>query len=281
MGGAQSKGMQQKCISLCTEFVLARIALFRGDTKSYCSATDRIRQYRSSGSERILLRMAELCLAELSLTLGEDDGLADWLYDPESIKKVLYTPAVPYGLILYSKILLLRKRYNEFRGLSALILDISKEMHYLLPQVYQLIYLAIVKHAQGRTEEAQTRLNQALAIALPDKVYLPFAVHGTALGSLLETAKLSVSDHKGIRNIMSLARRQEAGIKAVRKALLPGKSPLTPRERDIALLAKKRLTAREIAKQLFITDSTVRSTLKSVYKKLDIHSKSELAHMDL
>jgi LuxR family maltose regulon positive regulatory protein len=49
----------------------------------------------------------------------------------------------------------------------------------------------------------------------------------------------------------------------------------------VALLAQKRLSAKEIAEALFITESTVRSALKTIYNKLDIHSKAELAHMDL
>ena len=275
------RSRQQTGICLCAELVLARIAMLRGDTDGYRVALDRIRQYTASGSERFILRMTELCMATLALTLGDADGLADWLYDPESIKKVLYAPAVPHGLMLYSKMLIIGKRYNELCGLSGLILGMSEGMHYLLPQVYHLIYLAIAKHAQGRTEEAQTYLNRALAFALPDKVYLPFAEHGAALASLLETAKLSATDRKGIRSVMALARRQEAGMKAVKRALSPFKSPLTPRERDVALLAQKRLSAKEIAEALFITESTVRSALKTIYNKLDIHSKAELAHMDL
>ncbi|MEA4846573.1 MAG: helix-turn-helix transcriptional regulator, partial [Clostridiaceae bacterium] len=63
---------------------------------------------------------------------------------------------------------------------------------------------------------------------------------------------------------------------AIRKAILQAKSPLTPREREIAQLAKDRLSAKEIADKLYISEATVRTTLKSVYSKLDIHSKIEL-----
>ena len=62
----------------------------------------------------------------------------------------------------------------------------------------------------------------------------------------------------------------------IRKAILQDKSPLTPREREIAQLAKDRLSAKEIADKLYISEMTVRATLRSVYSKLDIHSKGEL-----
>lgn len=58
-------------------------------------------------------------------------------------------------------------------------------------------------------------------------------------------------------------------------------SPLTPWERKIALLAQKRLTGGEIAEKLGTTDGTIRTALNIIYSKLDIHSKRELANLDL
>ena len=66
----------------------------------------------------------------------------------------------------------------------------------------------------------------------------------------------------------------------IKKAILQEKSPLTPREREIALLARDRLSAKEIANKLYISETTVRTILRSVYSKLDIHSKSELTLKD-
>jgi LuxR family maltose regulon positive regulatory protein len=58
-------------------------------------------------------------------------------------------------------------------------------------------------------------------------------------------------------------------------------TPLTPWEQKIAVLAQERLSAGEIAEQMDITDNTVKSALKAVYGKLDIHSKRDLAELDL
>ena len=51
---------------------------------------------------------------------------------------------------------------------------------------------------------------------------------------------------------------------------------LTARENDTLLLLAKGRDVPSIAKQLFISENTVRSHSKSIYKKLDIHSKQEL-----
>jgi DNA-binding NarL/FixJ family response regulator len=58
-------------------------------------------------------------------------------------------------------------------------------------------------------------------------------------------------------------------------------TPLTPWERKIALLAQQRLSAPEIAEKMGITENTAKSALRSIYGKLDIHSKRSLAELDL
>ncbi|MDR2403595.1 MAG: LuxR C-terminal-related transcriptional regulator [Spirochaetaceae bacterium] len=49
----------------------------------------------------------------------------------------------------------------------------------------------------------------------------------------------------------------------------------------MALLAQRRLTVREISKKMGITENTTKSALKNIYGKLNIHSKLNLAELDL
>lgn len=269
----------QIALCICAELLLARIAMLRGDEERYLAALENMRRYTDARPERFLLRIAELCRASLSLTLGDTKELEGWLNDLESIKKVLYTPALPQGNVIYAKQLLLNKRYHELYGLTEPMLKLAEKMNYLLMQVYHLIYLTVARNAQGQNKEAQEALTKALAIALPDQIYLPFAEMGEALLPMLEFARSGVSREE-LDRIIELAKRQGTGMKTIQKKLNRFKSPLTPRERDIALLAKERLSAREIAETLFITESTVRSVLKKIYGKLNIHAKSELSQVE-
>ena len=52
---------------------------------------------------------------------------------------------------------------------------------------------------------------------------------------------------------------------------------LTDREIDIARLAAKNLSAKQMAERLFLADSTVYTHLKRIYRKTGVHSKQELA----
>jgi DNA-binding CsgD family transcriptional regulator len=54
-------------------------------------------------------------------------------------------------------------------------------------------------------------------------------------------------------------------------------APLTPRERDIATLAAQGEASKDIADQLFLSVRTVNNHLQSVYSKLGVGSRRQLA----
>jgi LuxR family maltose regulon positive regulatory protein len=51
--------------------------------------------------------------------------------------------------------------------------------------------------------------------------------------------------------------------------------PLSEREMDVLRLLNTHLTSTHMADELFIAVSTVRSHIKSIYGKLDVHSREE------
>ncbi len=296
----EARGYHQIGICICTELILARIAILRGDAEGYFTAIKNIQNYATEDSSLYIQRMVDHGMSVIGFVLGINDYIAQWAYDMESIKKALYTPVAPFAQLLHLKLLLMNKQYNEFYGICQLALDESRNpagnIKYMMPLVYQLIFLAIAKRNNGEYREAWEHLKEALAIALPDQIYLPFAqqegmeeflselniysfnIPSPAMSFAGEPDRAAGFRESGNRltALKALCRRQERGTGIIKKAILHDKSPLTPREREIAQLTKERLSAKEIADRLYIAETTVRANLRSIYSKLDVHSKAEL-----
>ena len=274
-----ARSKQDTCICLCAEQVLARIAILRGDVDSFFTALENIRGYAKESTNMYILRMVDICLSVISVALGTTDMVAKWFHDTESISKNVYTRAIPYVIILYSHLLVREKRHAELLGLVDHAITMAKELNYIFPQVYSFIFKASVCYTRGCESEAVENMEKAFALALPDKMYLPFAQF-TYMGDILANAKKIPGWKADIDQIMMLYNRYQKGRTIIINALNQEKSPLTQREREVAILAKARLSHKEIAEKLCISQATVRTILYNAYSKLGIHSKSELYHID-
>ena len=159
--------------------------------------------------------------------------------------------------------------------------DKERDCIYLMPRLLHHLHLAVAHERTGQGNTALEHLHIALEYALPDKVYLPFAEQMGAILPLLRSIPSSKYDRQQLAELISLCERQEEGRQKILRAVWKESSPLTPREREIAILAKERLTAQEISAKLQISEATVRTVLRTVYSKLGIHSKLELAIIEL
>jgi LuxR family maltose regulon positive regulatory protein len=280
-----AKKYNQDSICLCAELVLAKAAFLRGDEAAWETAVAELQKYDSPRYSRVLRRMGELSLASLPLALDGSKIAADWLRAPESIQRMMFAQALPYGEMIYASLLFADKRYAELKGMLSPATERAKAMNYVLPQVYYRIYGAAASLAEGSHEAARESLANALTLALPDRIYLPFAEVAAdrtgvdilpVIKSLRKDFGREGSGAEKIDALIALCEREAAGAAKINKHLTTAKSQLTRREREIALLAKERLSTSEIASKLFISENTVKSALKIIYGKLAIHSKAEL-----
>ncbi|HEX4220020.1 MAG TPA: LuxR C-terminal-related transcriptional regulator, partial [Acidimicrobiales bacterium] len=115
------------------------------------------------------------------------------------------------------------------------------------------------------------------------------ADHFEAIGAHLfaaEAATLAgtVASRDGLRRAAAEAEaRAERLLGSCQGAVTPGlrpqrgSTPLTDREREVATLAARGMTSRQIAENLFVSVRTVDNHLQQVYVKLGIKRRSELA----
>ncbi|MFC1874081.1 response regulator [Chloroflexota bacterium] len=110
--------------------------------------------------------------------------------------------------------------------------------------------------------------------------YLPQAIEAGAKGYLLKDIKREELV-RAIRTVkhgrsplnMSLSQEQFAGLTAVG----PGEHSehLTERELTIIQLAANGVKTREMANQLFLSEASVKRSMRLIFEKLDVHNRSE------
>ena len=106
---------------------------------------------------------------------------------------------------------------------------------------------------------------------------LPAGERSEAVAALEQAAAIlerSGSRWRRQRAVEAMRRLGSAGRRAAAAALGPGS--LTRREREVARLAATGMSAKEIARALFVGERTVESHLASVYAKLGVESKLQL-----
>ena len=256
-------------VILSADLILAEVAILRGDAESYEMTRENIVRNMKESEQRSVLRLGELCQATLDLGLGQSADIPLWLRDIAGIQRVVYTHSIPYALILYEHYLLLEGRYEELHRCEDLIMQQARAMHYILPRLYHTLYLAIAEAREGSMPGAASHMKEALQLALPDRIYLPFA----RLASDLKP--LSALIPQELAELRAVCSRREQGVARL-KAKQARASLLTPREREVFILARDRLSAKEISTRLCISIHTVNTILKNIYRKLKVGSKADL-----
>ena len=261
----------QICNCLCAELVLAQIAILRGDEKAFSAARRNMASSTAEARQAALRPMGEMCLACLDMAIGKTDALPGWLGHAEAIRRIFYNLTQPQAMMLYGHWLLLEKRHAELYDMTDSVMQFARDMNYMLPQLCHLLCLAVARRRDSNNAEAVEHLREALAIALPDRVYLPFAVHGEALLPLLEGLQGDF-DKGQMEDCIALCRRWNAGLTVLRGALSRVESTKTAEARSAEKTGEEKLRA--FAAHYDLTEKQA-EVLSYILQKLSIKVMAE------
>src|SRR5262245_859118 len=138
-------------------------------------------------------------------------------------------------------------------------------------------------------EKGLEHLREAAAVLEGSPARLEAGYALTELGAALRRANQRAAAREPLRAALELAQRCGATLLAERaqaeliasgarprRLLLTGVEALTPTERRVAMMAADGLSNREIAQALFVSLRTVETHLSSVFRKLDLKSRTQL-----
>ena len=180
-----------------------------------------------------------------------------------------------FGRTVIAQILLEEDSPEQAVDALAPVIEGSSEVSWQVDprteSIEALLYDAAARDALGEARAAEASLERALELAEPEGIILPFAL--APVQGLLERHPRHRTTHA---NLVSEILDVLAGSSAAPRA--DGPPPLdelSEAELRVIRYLPSNLKAPEIAAELFVSPNTVRTHLRHIYSKLDVHSRGE------
>ena len=257
---AQVKDNGQINMELCCDFLSRRLSLHTGVEQRYTFEERYAALLRYHDASWINIWSATS--AYYHALLGETDKIPE-IFSQHRLSAVnMLAPGKPMMEMIENQVYLAQGAYAKVVGRSAELLAVCEAMHYALVALHIRIQTAAAYEQLGKPEEAHIWLRKALSDAEPDGFVMPFVENYDLLKPLLT---------REIKNGL-IAKTTELGEAAKARSAASARpavfDALTPREFEIVELMAQRLSNREIAEKLYLSEGSVKQYVNQIYSKL-------------
>ena len=259
---AQIEGNGQENMALCCDFLAQRLSLHMDMEQRYSFEERHMELLHHHNAEWINIWTATS--AYYHALVGEMERIPDVFAGHQLSTINFLAPGKPMMEMIENQVYLAQGAYAKVIGRSTGQLAVCEAMHYALVALHIRIQTAASYEMLGKSGEAHAWLSKALSDAAPDGFVIPFVENYDLLQPIL--AREIKSDL--IVKIIELGEAAKA-----RKAAntRPGAfDALTQREFEIVKLMAQRLSNREIAERLFLSEGSVKQYVNQIYSKLHI-----------
>ncbi|MCL4560579.1 MAG: tetratricopeptide repeat protein [Chloroflexi bacterium] len=283
-------------LPLYTGFInLARVKHARGDYPGAILILERARQ-QTVETETTQIDDWVVALTQASYWIAERkfERVEQWAENRGLLKEIdvsglsegetyAYAHMRKYELIVLARLRLAQGRMEEALSVLDTLLPQVERIERLGLVIEILALKAIAFHQQGMPQSALAALNKALSMAEPEDYMRLFLDSGAAMRDLLSAAAQG-GIHPGYASRLLANFEQERAAEESRQAGRPARGApvgielvesLSERELEVLFLLRSRLTVPEIAEELCVAESTVRSHVKSIYSKLTVHRRTD------
>ena len=259
---ARIEGNGQENIVLCCDFLARRLSLHAG-VQQRCSFDERyaalLRRHNAAW-----INIWSATAAYYYALRGETERIPEIFAQHRLASLQILAPGRPMFEMIENQVYLAQGAYAKVIGRSAELLAVCEGMHYALVALHVRVQTAVAYERLGKHENARAWLADALRDAEPDGLVMPFVENYGYLAPLLSREVRSGLTAR-IIELGEAAQRRGAG-----ETLPAVLAALTAREVEVVRLIAQRLSNREIAEKLFLSEGSVKQYVKTIYDKLHI-----------
>lgn len=253
---------------------LARILQARGDSEGALAALEQAERLGRHGHIAPSAGRVAAARARLWLTspAGDIAAAVRWANEREEAWRTDEPPSYAGMLerLTLARLRLVQGRRDDAATLLTRLLGRAEAGGLLGCAIEILALHARLLHEKGQEAPAMIALSRALALAEPEGYVRLFVDEGPPMIGLLRQAQARGVAPAYVAALLSACGSAPPSPSPLAAALV---EPLTVRELEALRLLAAGLSTPEIAAQLYVTVGTVRSHLKSISRKLDVHSR--------
>ena len=259
---AQIEGNGQENMALCCDFLAQRLSRYAevGPHRSFAERRTELLRHHNASWLNLWNAVSAYCHA-LS---GEMEQIPEVFAEHRLASVSILAPGRPMIEMIENQVYLAHGAYAKVIGRSEGLLALCEGMHYALVALHVRLQTASAYERLGKRREAEALLAQALADAAPDGIVMPFAENYRYLKPLLAAGTQTALTAR-VLALGEAGERRQSG--TVRPAAF---AALTEREYALVGLMAQRLTNREIAEKLFLSEGSVKQYVNQIYSKLHI-----------
>ena len=259
---AQVRDNGQVNMALCCDFLSRRLSRYTDVEQRYTFDERYAELLRYHDASWINLWSA--ASAYYHALRGETDNIPE-IFSQHRLSDInMLAPGKPMMEMIENQVYLAEGAYAKVIGRSAELLAVCEAMHYALPALHVRIQTAAAYEKLGKSEEAGAWLGRALSDAAPDGFVMPFVENYEHLKPLL-AREIRTELIGKITELGEAAERRRDEI-----ARPPVLEALTEREYEVVCLMAQRLSNREIAEKLYLSEGSVKQYVNQIYSKLHI-----------
>jgi LuxR family maltose regulon positive regulatory protein len=251
------------------------------------TAMAQLLQFADETTDPNHINVARSAKARLDLAQGNLESALEWLHSFEGIA------SVPQMFMWLEVPVLTKVRVLIVQGSDEGLSEAAEILDEIYPAIQKirndrqlieiLVLQTLILDKQRRKDEAISLLKQVITLAGPNNWVWPFIEAGRRMHSLLLQLGSEGFDNGLLANLLQAFANShmrsragsipQPGSDAIE--LLRVAESLTNRELDVLELLGQRLQNKQIASRLSVSPETIKTHLKCLYQKLDVHNRRQ------
>lgn len=254
---------QKNYLIQCCDFIRLRKSLFDGSGCIYCDSSE-IKKHHDT----MLVLVNDSVRAYYYALAGICEHIPERFAEHHMESANILNPAVPMMQMIENQVYLAQGNFETVIARSDRLLQMCAKISYALVEIHIRLQTAAAYEMLGMREEASLMLEAALKGSEADWCIIPAAENYRYIGALVRGFK-----HRDFaEQICRAGEKFEANCTAIQKQLycediIEG---LTDKEMQITRMAAERMSNREIAAALFLSEGIVKQYINRIYGKLGI-----------